>query len=110
MVSIPLRLRRHSIDTSRRSQERKNPLAPDSAPDSVWTMDTTQISAMSVPEKLQLMDAIWEDLSTSPEQFEPPSWHREELEKTQARRELGLEEPMTLEEARNRLFPHKNDS
>jgi hypothetical protein len=70
-------------------------------------MDTTKISAMSVPEKLQLMDAIWEDLSTPPGQFEPPSWHREELEKTKTRREMGLEEPMTLEEARNRLFPHK---
>ena len=70
-------------------------------------MDTTKISAMSVPEKLQLMDAIWEDLSTPPGQFEPPSWHREELEKTKTRREMGLEELMTLEEARNRLFPHK---
>jgi hypothetical protein len=70
-------------------------------------MDMTQISTMSVPEKLQLMDAIWEDLSSAPGQFEPPSWHREELEKTQARREKGLEEPITLEEARNRLFPNK---
>jgi hypothetical protein len=70
-------------------------------------METTQISAMSIPEKLRLMDAIWEDLSTQPGQFEPPSWHREELEKTQARREKGLEEPITLEEARNRLFPNK---
>lgn len=73
-------------------------------------MDTTQITGMSVPEKLQLMDAIWEDLSSAPEQFEPPGWHREELDKTQARREMGLEEPMTLEEARGRLFPNKNDS
>lgn len=65
---------------------------------------------MSVPEKLQLMDALWEDLSTTPEQFEPPVWHREELEKTKARREMGLEEPMTIEEARGRLFPNRNDS
>jgi len=60
---------------------------------------------MSVPEKLQLMDALWDDLSAVPERFNPPPWHREELEKTKARREMGLEEPMTLEEARGRLFP-----
>jgi len=73
-------------------------------------MNATQITEMSVPEKLRLMDALWEDLSANPEQFESPIWHREELEKTRVRREMGLEEPMTLEEARNRLFPKKNDS
>lgn len=70
-------------------------------------MNLTQISDMSVPEKLQLMDALWEDLSATPEQFEPPAWHRNELEKTRTRRDLGLEEPMTLEEARDRLFRNK---
>lgn len=59
---------------------------------------------MSVPEKLKLMNALWEDLSATPDQVELPSWHREELEKTKARRKLGLEEPMTLEEARSRLL------
>lgn len=73
-------------------------------------MNPAQISEMSVPEKLQLMDALWEDLSTTPGQFEPPAWHREELEKTKDRRDQGLEEPMTLEEARGRLFRYKNDA
>ncbi|MEN8662263.1 MAG: addiction module protein [Lentimonas sp.] len=73
-------------------------------------MNSAQISEMSSREKLQLMDALWDDLSTTTEQFEPPTWHGEELKRTEARRELGLEEPMTLEEARNRLFPKKNDS
>lgn len=59
---------------------------------------------MSVPEKLQLMDALWEDLSSKPEQIDPPNWHGKELENTKARREMGLEQPMTLEEAKERLF------
>ena len=73
-------------------------------------MTTTEISRMSVPEKLKLMEALWEDLSATPDQVELPNWHREELENTKARRNLGLEEPMTLEEARKRLFPKKDDS
>jgi len=73
-------------------------------------MITTEISRMSVPEKLKLMDALWDDLSTTPDQVELPSWHGEELENTKARRKMGLEEPMTLEQARACLFATKNDS
>jgi hypothetical protein len=65
---------------------------------------------MSVTEKLKLMDALWDDLSATPDQIELPSWHGEELENTKAGRQLGLEEPMTLEQARARLFATKNDS
>jgi hypothetical protein len=73
-------------------------------------MITPEISSMSVTEKLKLMDALWDDLSATPDQIELPSWHGEELENTKARRKLGLEEPMTLEQARARLFTTKNAS
>jgi hypothetical protein len=73
-------------------------------------MITTEISSMSVTEKLKLMDALWDDLSATPDQIELPSWHGEELGNTKARRQMGLEEPMTLEQARARLFATKNDS
>jgi hypothetical protein len=45
-----------------------------------------------------------------PDQVELPSWHGKELEHTKARRKMGLEEPMTLEQARARLFAAKNDT
>ena len=70
-------------------------------------MYSTQISEMSATEKLQLMDAIWEDLSAAPERFEPPIWHSKELEKNKARREMGLEELMTLQEAKQFFSPSR---
>jgi hypothetical protein len=40
---------------------------------------------MSVEEKLQLMEAIWMDLSREPERVESPPWHQEVLEETERR-------------------------
>jgi putative addiction module component (TIGR02574 family) len=37
------------------------------------------LDKMSVAEKLQTIEAIWENLSANPEQIESPAWHREEL-------------------------------
>ncbi len=67
-------------------------------------MTTAEISRLSVAEKLRLMEALWEDLSSNPEQIDSPDWHRVELEKTSKRRSQGLERSMSLEEARKRLL------
>jgi putative addiction module component (TIGR02574 family) len=37
------------------------------------------LNKMSVEEKLQTMEAIWQSLSANPETIESPSWHEEEL-------------------------------
>ncbi|MDD2763150.1 MAG: addiction module protein [Opitutaceae bacterium] len=34
---------------------------------------------MTLPEKLQAMEALWEDLSRNAAAFESPSWHGEVL-------------------------------
>ena len=47
------------------------------------------LDQMSVEEKLQVMEAIWADLSRYPESLESPSWHKEALEETQRRVESG---------------------
>lgn len=67
-------------------------------------MTTAEISKLSVSEKLKLMEALWEDLSSNPDQINSPDWHREELERTVARRKQGLEPSMSLNEARKRLL------
>jgi putative addiction module component (TIGR02574 family) len=41
---------------------------------------TLPLSEMTVPEKLQIMEALWEDLSRHSEALESPDWHREVLE------------------------------
>jgi hypothetical protein len=41
---------------------------------------TLRLDEMSVPEKLQLMEALWRDLSRREEMIVSPEWHREVLE------------------------------
>jgi len=38
------------------------------------------LQAMSVEEKLQVMEAIWDDLSRHADELEPPPWHGEVLD------------------------------
>lgn len=41
---------------------------------------TVPLNDMTLPEKLQLMEALWESLSRDPEAFESTDWRREVLE------------------------------
>ena len=40
---------------------------------------TLPLKEMTVEEKLQLMEAIWDDLSRNAEQLPPPAWHGQAL-------------------------------
>lgn len=37
------------------------------------------LNEMSIEEKLQTMEALWENLSADPTAIESPAWHEEEL-------------------------------
>lgn len=50
-----------------------------------------QIEQMSRAEKLQVMEAIWADLSKAEEQVESPAWHADILRETEARVAAGQE-------------------
>jgi putative addiction module component (TIGR02574 family) len=39
----------------------------------------TAIPKLSVEEKLETMEALWQSLSSKPETFELPAWHETEL-------------------------------
>jgi hypothetical protein len=47
------------------------------------------LGEMSVEEKLELMEAIWTDLSRDPDRLESPTWHKDVLEETEKRVESG---------------------
>ena len=47
------------------------------------------LDEMSVEEKLQTMEAIWENLSANPAAIESPAWHEEELRAREAQIEFG---------------------
>ena len=50
------------------------------------------LNEMTLPEKLRLMEALWDDLSRAPEDLESPAWHREVLEECRRRAETGEEQ------------------
>jgi Putative addiction module component len=47
------------------------------------------LDEMSVEEKLQLLEAVWADLSRVPDELESPGWHEEALEETERRIQAG---------------------
>jgi len=44
---------------------------------------------MSFPEKLELFEALWDNLSRRPDQFQSPEWHEEILKERRQRVESG---------------------
>lgn len=48
-------------------------------------MLTLPLSEMSLAEKLQAMEALWDDLSRNPDTLESPAWHEEVLRERQQR-------------------------
>ena len=57
---------------------------------------------MSTAEKLEAMEQLWASLQTQ-EQFAPPEWHREVLEKRQGRIDRGETMFSALDEVQARL-------
>jgi hypothetical protein len=46
-------------------------------------MTTLALEKMTLQEKLAAMEAIWENLSRTPEAVESPAWHKDLLEERQ---------------------------
>jgi len=66
-------------------------------------IDTTAIKKLSREEKLQVMEAIWEDLSVDEETIESPVWHQEALKKSEQRRVTGRENILDWKDAKKEL-------
>jgi len=47
------------------------------------------LQAMSLPEKMALLEALWEDLSKSPDKLQSPDWHKDVLEERRRRVQSG---------------------
>jgi hypothetical protein len=61
------------------------------------------LDEMTVEEKLQLMEAIWDDLSRHADEMEPPAWHGKVLKELEAAIERGEETFEDWETAKRRL-------
>lgn len=62
-----------------------------------------QALRLSKSEKLKLMEALWDDLSKNPNDFEAPGWHRGELERTEQQIAEGKARFVDWSEAKARL-------
>ena len=47
---------------------------------------------MSLPEKLQLMETLWDDLTRRPDDVSSPAWHKDVIEECRRRAESGEEQ------------------
>ena len=66
-------------------------------------MTTADIASMSKMEKLQVMEAIWEDLSRNESEVAAPTWHKNALKQTEQRVSEGLEQPVDWKDAKEQL-------
>lgn len=67
------------------------------------TISEDQIAKMSRAEKVQLMEAIWIDLSRSDDAVESPVWHETLLRETEAKYSQGEEPVWDWEDAKRDL-------
>lgn len=58
---------------------------------------TKELQTMTRQEKLQTMEALWADLSSSDADVDSPGWHVTELRETETRVRSGVETPMAWE-------------
>jgi hypothetical protein len=64
---------------------------------------TLNLKQMSRPEKVRLMEQIWQDLSADEQEVESPSWHGEIIAARTAKVEQGNATFLTLGELEMRL-------
>ena len=64
---------------------------------------TLDLKQMSRPEKVRLMEEIWQDLSADELEVESPSWHGEIIAERIAKVEEGKATFLSLEELQARL-------
>ena len=66
-------------------------------------IESTQITGMSVAERLQAMEQLWDALSRDAQDMASPDWHADVLADRKARAEQGEAQFLTLEQLRTRL-------
>ena len=61
------------------------------------------ITAMTLEQKLRLMEDLWEDLSRKTDGVEPPAWHADVLAAREAAVDSGQAQFESWNDAKNRI-------
>ncbi len=66
-------------------------------------IESSEIEKMSVTERLQVMDQLWDSLNRHSDEIPSPDWHRDVLADRKARAQRGEAKFLTLDQLRSRL-------
>jgi putative addiction module component (TIGR02574 family) len=66
-------------------------------------LESSQIDGMSVAERLQVMEQLWDALCRDAREMSSPEWHRDVLADRKARAQRGEAKFLTLDQLRDRL-------
>ena len=66
-------------------------------------IDLSQIETMSVSERLQAMDQLWDSLNRSDDEIPSPEWHQDVLADRKERARRGEARFLTMDQLRSRL-------
>ena len=61
------------------------------------------LKEMSVEEKIQTMETIWDDLASNAESIQSPEWHKNILNDREEKLKSGNEEILDWDTAKNRI-------
>jgi hypothetical protein len=64
---------------------------------------TIDLEEMTTPDKLRLMEALWQNLSTNPSEVTSPEWHGEVLAERDRLLDSGEETVIDWETAKQQL-------
>lgn len=64
---------------------------------------SSQLESLSVSERLQMMEDLWDTLQRQPEDIASPDWHEDVLRGRKAKAERGKASFLTLKELRARM-------
>jgi hypothetical protein len=66
-------------------------------------IESSDIERMSVTERLQAMDKLWDSLTRDSDEIPSPNWHQDVLADRKARAQRGEAKFLTLAELRSHL-------
>ena len=68
-------------------------------------MSITEIRGLPLHEKLQIMEALWEDLRSHADGVPVPQWHKDLLDARRKAVEVGQEKILDWDEVKDSLHP-----
>jgi putative addiction module component (TIGR02574 family) len=71
-------------------------------------MSIAEVRQLPLSEKLQIMEAIWEDLRAQAGQIPVPAWHKELLDERRKAVEEGREEILDWDSIKDSLGSRRN--